>query len=249
MGQNILKMDVKDIGRLLLRDKGGKKVYPTKTTLNLGEKPKSINSPSRAIPLFLFLLLCIAAFSKFAVADKLAEAVRAEAIAMQAENELAAIRGQTADYENVRAEYDRRVFPALMMEDAMRADAMEILEMLETRLMPQARVRAFSVQEPVITLQLSGVSLRQTAHLVKTLESSPLVASVMVYTAGTEETPAPTPTPTPTPTPKPTRTPRHKKGQTPAPTETPAPSIAPTATPEAPASVSMTIILKQGGEG
>ena len=130
----------------------------------------------------------------------------------------------------------------------MRVDAMDILQMLETRMMPQARVRAFSVQEPVITLQLSGVSLRQTAQLVKTLESSPLVDSVMVYTAGTEETPAPTPTPTPTPTPKPTRTPKRKKNQTPAPTEAPTPSPAPTATPEAPAAISMTIILKQGGE-
>ncbi len=249
MGQSILKMDVKDIGKLLLREKGGKKTYPTKTTLNLGEKPKDLNSPSRAIPLFLFVLLCIVAFSKFAVADKLAEAVRAEAAAAKAQNELAAIQGQTASYEAVRAEYDRRVFPALMMEESMRVDAMDILQMLETRLMPQARVRAFSVQEPVITLQLSGVSLRQTAQLVKTLEASPLVDSVMVYTAGTEETPAPTPTPTPTPTPKPTRTPKRKKNQTPAPTEAPTPSPAPTATPEAPAAISMTIILKQGGEG
>ncbi|MDO5111478.1 MAG: hypothetical protein Q4E65_04135 [Clostridia bacterium] len=247
MGKNILKMDVKDIGKLFTREKRGKKVYPSKTTLNLGQRPKSINSPSRAIPLFLLILLCVAAFGKFAVADRLAYAVRAEAAAAGAEGELALMLAQTEAYEAVRAEYDRRVFPALMMEEAMSADAMDILQMLESRLMPKARLHAFSVQEPVITLQISGVSLRQTAQLVKVLENSPLVDSVMVYTAGTEETPAPTPTLPPTPTPRPTRTPRLRRGQTPAPTATPAPAPTPTATPEAPAIISMTIMLKQGG--
>ncbi len=246
MGQNILKMDVKDIGKLFARDKGGKKAYPVKTTLNLGRKPQSINSPSRAIPLFLLLLACIAAFGKFAVADKLDNAARAEAAADGAQRELATMQAQTADYETVRAEYDRRVFPELMLEETLSADAMDVLQMLETRLMPKARLHAFSVQEPVITLQISGVSLRETAQLVKVLENSPLVHAVMVSAAGTEETPAPTLNPTPTP--KPTRTPKPKRGQTPAPTATPTPPPTPTAAPEVPAAISMTIMLKQGGE-
>lgn len=243
-----LKTDVKDILQVFKADKQNKsKSYPVKTTLNLGAKPKSINSPSRAIPIFIAMMGLIVLFGKFCVADRLSFADQAESAATQAEAALASLKEQTATYEALRAEYDRRVFPELIGDEAYSTDVMDILELIESRLMREARVHAFSVQEPVITLQLSGVTLNDTAALVKSLESSPLVNSVMVYTAGTEETPSPTPTPVPTPTPKPTRTPKLKKGQTPVPTQSETPVSSSPAI-EAPVMLSMTITLKQGGE-
>ncbi len=238
---NLLKTDVKDIGKLLnAHKKSAKHDYPSKTTLNLGVKPKSINSPSRAIPVFLVIMLVVAAFGKFGVSDRLKSADQAEAKAASAEASLAAIRAETADYESVRAEYDRRVFPELMVSEAISTDAMDILQLIEGKLMSSARVHSFAVQEPVINLQLSGITLDQASQLVRSLEGSPLVNSVMIYTADSEATP----TPVPTPTPRPTRTPKPKKGQTPAPTpEAPVP----TPTPESAVIISMTITLTQGG--
>lgn len=238
-----LNMDVKDLFKPSSGGAGrGKNAYPSKATLNLGTKPKSINSPSRAIPLFLFLLLLIAIFAKFGVSDLLVRTADAEEAAAQAEMELETIRAQTVDFDAVYEEYERRVVPAQTLNDALNTDAMDVLHLIESRLMNAALLKAFAVQEPIVNVQLSGVSLSDAARLVRSLESSPLVHSVMVYTADSTETP----TPAPTETPKPTKTPRRKKKSTPTPEPTATP--APTSTPEAVVEISMAITLAAGGE-
>lgn len=249
---NILTTDIKDIrlGDLKpgAKKKAGKKgAYPSKTLLNLAVKPKTINSPSRAIPLFLVLMLCVAVFCKFAVIDRLQMVVDAEAAAHNAEAELAQMQALTADYEQVRAAYEERVLPAQAMAQIGGLDAMDLLALMENKLMDHARVESFSVQEPLVSVKLAGVTLDETAKLVKALEESPMVAYVMVYTAGTGENaaPVPEPTPVPTPTPKPTKTPRRKKA-TPTPEQTLAPTPEPTP-PDAYVSVTMTITLATGG--
>lgn len=248
---NLLTMDLKDI-KLFGGKKGGKvKKLPAKRVLNLAVKEKTINTPSRAIPLFALLLALIALFSKFGVSDRLGAAMKAETAAQAAEEQLAQMKVLTADYEQVRAEYERRVFDDLDTLTAG-ADAMDLLALLEEKLMAHARVENFSAQDPIVSVSLSGVTLAETAKLVNALEESPMVASVMVYTANTSgvvmPTMPPTPTPKPTRTPKPKRTP---KGQTPSPTPVPTPT--PTLAPEdVPVAVTMTITLNStysmGGE-
>lgn len=170
----------------MMARKEKKVLYPTKTTLNLCMKEKTINSPSRIIPLFLLVVLVALAFGKFAVADRLAAASRAEQAAVRAEADLSALRQQTRDYEKVREEYERTLFGGAD-EDQAQVDRMEVLALVEDIIMPAAQVASWSALDNMMTLSLSGLTLSDTSDLIKSLLTSDIVEAVDVYTVGADK--------------------------------------------------------------
>ena len=64
---------------------------------------------------------------------------------------------------------------------------MEVLDLLDGALGTQAKLNTVSVSGDAVQLQFSGVTLAQTAQIVRTLEASPIVASTQVNTASTTE--------------------------------------------------------------
>jgi len=163
------------------------RIYPSKVTLNLAMKERSPFSPIRLVPPLLMLIVLAGLFGKFAVADRLAAVDRAEA-------ELSALRRQRAALEQSAAGYDElsrryaRYATGWMTEDEQAAvPRMEMLELVESELMPGGRVRRLSASGNILSVELGGVTLEDTARFVQKLYQRPDVTNVAVYTASARD--------------------------------------------------------------
>ncbi len=159
------------------------KRYPDKTTVNLVVRERTPRQVSQAVCLAVILMVVVAVFAKFAVIDRLAAASRAEAAAAAVEQELARLQAQNVDYDRVQLEYQRYFSKELTQEQAGSADCMEVLDLLETKLMRGAQVASAAFSSNVLSLQLTGISLDGTSALLADLYTNPLVTNVELYTA------------------------------------------------------------------
>ena len=86
-----------------------------------------------------------------------------------------------------------RCRPLVTRQDAQRRetrdliDRMEVLSLLDEAVGSTASMDAVSIGGDTVQLQFSGVTLAQTAQIVKALEASPIVAYTMVNTAATTQ--------------------------------------------------------------
>ena len=87
------------------------------------------------------------------------------------------------DYDQVQLEYQRYFSKELTQEQAGSADCMEVLDLLETKLMRGAQVASAAFSSNVLSLQLTGISLDGTSALLADLYTNPLVTNVELYTA------------------------------------------------------------------
>ncbi len=161
--------------------------YPTKTTLNLAMKEKSSFSPVKLVPLLLLLIALAALFGKFAVADRLSAVSQAEAEVAALRQRQAALEQATAGFEELSHKY-AQYSTGWMTEDEQAAVLrLEMLELVESELMPSARIHRISASGNVLSVELSGVTLEGTARFVQNLYLRPDVTNVQVYTASTKD--------------------------------------------------------------
>lgn len=157
--------------------------YPTKRDMNLAMREK----PQTNRPLALLAVLLVAAliglFYLFAVRRVLDEVDAANTAADAAEAQLAAIQQQTMNYDDVLDEYQGYTVVSNAMTGTV--DPLDCLDLIETHLVDKAEVEAYSVADHLISVQLSGVTLRDVSEIYADLMNSPLVSSVQVYTAST----------------------------------------------------------------
>ena len=61
------------------------------------------------------------------------------------------------------------------------------MNLIETQLVDKAQVESYSVADHLVSVQLSGVTLRDVSEIYASLTASPLVSNVQVYTASTQK--------------------------------------------------------------
>lgn len=160
-----------------------KEVYPTKTYMNLYYKPDRTTKPATVALYVLFALVVLLALSKYLVYDVWQENQAAQRRLAAAQNELNGIMLQLMDYNEVQERYFR--YSATDEEQAL-VDRMAVLAMLDSTV-GYAEIDSISINGDQVQVQISDVTLAQTAEIVSRLELSPLVSSVVVNTAATTE--------------------------------------------------------------
>ena len=80
-------------------------------------------------------------------------------------------------------EYSRYFSADLTESGAAAVDCMEVLELIESRLMPRAGISSASFSGSQLSLQLVGIDLDGASALLAELDDSPIVAGVELYTA------------------------------------------------------------------
>ena len=158
-----------------------KNTYPTKTSMNLFYKPDRTTKPSTIALYTLFALVVLLGLSKWLVYDLWMERVEAERAMAAAQNELDSVMLQLTDYNEVQERYFR--YSATDEERAL-VDRMEVLAMLESTI-GNAQLNSLSISGDRLQIQISDVTLAQTADIVNRLEASPIVAGIVVQTAAT----------------------------------------------------------------
>lgn len=158
-----------------------KETYPTKTTMNLYYKPDRTTKPSTIALYVLFAAVVFLALLKYLVYDVWQENQAAQRAFAAAQNELNGVLTQLADYNEVQERYFR--YSATDEERAL-VDRMEILAMLDNTL-GFAQIDSISISGSQLQIQISDVTLAQTATIVNNLEASQMVSKVTVNTAAT----------------------------------------------------------------
>lgn len=158
-----------------------KAAWPTKTSMNLYYKPDRTTKPSTIALYVLFALVVLLGLSKFLVYDVWMEKQAAEEGLASAQAELNGTLARLTDYSEVQQRYFRY---AATDEERKLVDRMEVLAMLRAAA-GSAALDSIAISGSRVQVQLSNVTLAQTAEIVDRLEASPMVAGTVVNTAAT----------------------------------------------------------------
>ena len=158
--------------------------YPAKRSMNLFYKPDRTTKPATVALYVLFALVCLLGLGKFLVYDVWVETTQAQQALAAAERQRDSLLLELTDYNEVWERYSR--YSATEEEQAL-IDRMEVLALLDEAVGTTASMDAVSIGGSTVQLQFSGVTLAQTAQIVKALEASPIVAYTMVNTASTTQ--------------------------------------------------------------
>lgn len=161
-----------------------KKNYPSKRHMNLYYKPDRTTVPATVALYVLFVLVVLLGLSKVLVYDLWVKVEEKQEEYELGLRRLEACMEELSDYDEVLMKYN--LYSATDEEDAL-VDRMEILDMIDSALKNIGEVKSISVSDKQVLLQFSGVTLKQTAEVVKRLEAFPIVASTVVDTASTTE--------------------------------------------------------------
>ena len=163
-----------------------KKEYPSKQTVNLVFRERSINSPSRAIPAFLLFLVFLALFVRFGVQGQLQKMTSAQASLEKVQADLSGLVEYNRDYEAVREQYSQYFNDYLNEDEAVLRDRLDVLTLLEECVMNQADLSSISIQGNICRISITDVPLNTISGIVADLESNPQVQYISVATAATE---------------------------------------------------------------
>lgn len=158
--------------------------YPAKRSMNLFYRPDRTTRPATIALYVLFALVCLLGLGKFLVYDLWAETSQAQRALAAADQQLESVLLELTDYSEVWERYSRY---SATEEERDLIDRMEVLALLDEAVGSTASMDAVSIGGDTVQLQFSGVTLAQTAQIVKALEASPIVAYTMVNTASTTQ--------------------------------------------------------------
>ena len=162
--------------------KKGSSAMPSKTSMNLYQ-PIDRGNPVTAAIAAVILAVLIGLFAKFGVIDQLARVSEAQGRLATAQAELSMYEAQLTDYDAVAAEYESYT-SQLNSSDV---SANDVLDLIEDYVMVYATVTSTNLQENVLALSLRDVPLDMVGTIAQGVKTHPLVKSVSVSTASTEE--------------------------------------------------------------
>lgn len=165
---------------------GGRKkiAYPEKKRMNLYYKPDRTTVPATVSLYVLFALTLMLAFGKFMVYDHI---VKLQETRERLDNVLAEKSVYDAKLENYDEVLQRYRLYSKTEDELNQTDRIEILDLLDEAVRPEAQIDSVSVSNGFVTVKFSGVTLRETAQIVKKLEESEIVARTSVDTASTTD--------------------------------------------------------------
>ena len=160
-----------------------KAAYPAKRSMNLFYKPDRTTKPATIALYVLFVLVCLLGLGKFLVYDVWVETTEAQRALTAAEEQLEGVLLELTDYSEVWERYSRY---SATEEERENIPRMEVLAMVDSAV-GDARMNAVSIQGSTVQVEFSGVTLAQTAEIVRRMEESPIVAGTVVNTAATTQ--------------------------------------------------------------
>jgi len=165
----------------------GKKAVnlPTKATMNFARRKSEFNY-KKMLPIIAVLIIAVALFVKLGILNPIDKKVAALTDLSAKQNELAVMNAKLTGYDDLYAEYGRYSYGWMSDSEINTVDRMSILELVEKKIMPMAGISDFAINNNVLTLDLTGISLEQTSAIVKVLEQDELVESATVYSASAE---------------------------------------------------------------
>lgn len=161
--------------------------YPDKTSINLVMKEKDHGNPILQIGVFVVFLAFLAVFVRFAVISKLEEAAAAQSAYMGMQSEIQELEERASGYDEVKKEYSHYSNAYLNEEELLETDRLEVLDLIETCVLPMADIQTISITGANVTLTISDTQLPIVSSIVTALQDDERTGYVTVSTAGNDD--------------------------------------------------------------
>ena len=169
------------------KSRGGKKMVTTaKVTMNFARHKREFN-PTKIAIVALVIVVATLLFTKFAILDPLQQKTDALTELSGKQDQMAILNVQLAGWDELQAQYGRYSYGWMTENETNLVERMDILKLMEKKIEPKARIENFTISQNVLTLNLEGITLKQTSALVTELEQDPLVTSATVYKASNDD--------------------------------------------------------------
>lgn len=165
---------------------GKKMVTTAKVTMNFARHKSEFN-PVKVGVIALAIILVTLLFTKFAILDPLQQKTDALAELSAKQDQMDILNAKLAGWDELQALYGRYSYGWMTENETNLVERMDIVRLLETKILPRARIEDFTISGNVLTVNLEGITLKQTSSLVTTLEQDPLVTSATVYKASNDD--------------------------------------------------------------
>jgi len=158
-----------------------KSKYPTKASMNfIFDDQKRIDR----IAIFLFgvFLVFLALFTKLAVIDPMLKISRAESAYNQMQETLAKYQEGNADYDTVKAQYDKAVGTFMTDDEKNRTERMAMIQMLEDDLINDVPVESIQITAMQISVKTGNTTLPVVSSLLSRMQADSRNSYVTVTT-------------------------------------------------------------------
>ena len=159
-------------------NKAGSSNYPTKTTMNLYVVERKTQT-NRVVLIGILLFLLVVLFVKFGVIDQYARLSAKEAELSQQKLNVSQAEAKLTNYDEVLATYQGFASTG----DPNAVDAISVLDLVTSQVMPYANVSSIVLKDGVLTLTVTGVPLSTVGDLTSNLMVQDMVENVSVSTA------------------------------------------------------------------
>ena len=185
---SLLKKDKQNVRKAdkVKQEKAKELKAPTKRTMNLVHHEAAFHA-KRMIPLILVLVLGTGCFLKFGFIDQIAKRAAAYEELSEKLDRLASVSVMLTDYDQVEKQYNRYSDALLSEQELDLVDRIQILDLMEKKIAPKARIENLAINGNVLTLNLDGLTLDEASKMVKEIELSEFVDNAFVYSANAED--------------------------------------------------------------
>ena len=155
----------------------------SKNTLNLLVKKKSFVTGKNIVPLFLLIVLGATAIGKFMVYDLYQDLDDAKGVLYSLERDIADIDEQLENYEEIKSQYESFSHQVYTEEEKALVSRRDILNLIETVIMPVATVESCSIYDEVAQLTINDITLDETASMLLNIQSNAMVVGTSLQHA------------------------------------------------------------------
>ena len=162
---------------------------PSKTGINMNQREKRTGQVLTLVIGLAVILLMAGLVARFGVMEQYQRLSEAQSAYGEVHSQLAACQEKLTDYELVLTEYRSCSLDGMTEgeDQLITVSRQAVLDLVEGIMMPRGKVISVNILDDTADVEMSGMSLDQISAMFAVMEAEPIVRSVELNMAATEE--------------------------------------------------------------
>ena len=162
---------------------------PSKTGINMNQREKRTGQVLTLVIGLAVILLMAGLVARFGVMEQYRRLSEAQSAYGEVHSQLAACQEKLTDYELVLTEYRSCSLDGMMEgeDQLITVSRQAVLDLVEGIMMPRGKVISVNILDDTADVEMSDMSLDQISAMFAVMEAEPIVRSVELNMAATEE--------------------------------------------------------------
>ena len=162
---------------------------PSKTGINMNQREKRTGQVLTLVIGLAVILLMAGLVARFGVMEQYRRLSKAQSAYGEVHSQLAACQEKLTDYELVLTEYRSCSLDGMTEgeDQLITVSRQAVLDLVESIMMPRGKVISVNILDDTADVEMSDMSLDQISAMFAVMEAEPIVRSVELNVASTEE--------------------------------------------------------------